>query len=56
VLVPPDDVETLAKEIVRLLDDPAARGRLGDAGRRRVRDELCWEHQAAVYLGAIARA
>lgn len=56
VLVTPGDVATLAKEIVRLLDDPAARVRLGAVGRERVRDELCWERQAAVYLGAIARA
>ncbi|GAA4207904.1 glycosyltransferase [Actinocatenispora rupis] len=56
VLVPPGEVETLAKEIVRLLDDRGARRRLGTVGRRRLRDELGWERQSAVYLEAIRRA
>lgn len=35
ILVPPDDPATLAKAIGSLVDDPAARRRLGDAGRVR---------------------
>lgn len=34
--VPPEDPEALAAEILRLLEDGAARERIGEAGRRRV--------------------
>ena len=53
VLVPPPDVEALAGAVVGLLDDAAARGRLGEAGRRAVRDTLAWERQVATYLDAV---
>jgi glycosyltransferase involved in cell wall biosynthesis len=56
VLVPPADTDTLAKELLTLLDDPQARNRLGCTGRRRVREELAWERQAVGYLAAIRRA
>lgn len=56
VLVQPPDTAVLAKELVRLLDDPQARADLGAVGRQRVRDELGWERQAAAYLEAIRRA
>jgi glycosyltransferase involved in cell wall biosynthesis len=36
VLVPPGDAAALALEIVRLLEDPAARARMGAAARQRV--------------------
>ncbi len=45
VLVPPDDLETMALELVALLDEPARRRQLGETGRARVRRELAWEHQ-----------
>jgi glycosyltransferase involved in cell wall biosynthesis len=50
----PGDVAALARDLVRLLDDPEARQRLGAAGRRRVRDHLAWERQSPTYLAAIA--
>jgi glycosyltransferase involved in cell wall biosynthesis len=56
VLVPPPDIPILAKELVRLLDDPQARADLGAVGRQRVRDELGWERQATAYLDAIRSA
>ncbi|HWH96179.1 MAG TPA: glycosyltransferase family 4 protein [Baekduia sp.] len=39
-----DDVELFARRIDELLDDPAARVSLGEAGRRRIADGLAWEH------------
>lgn len=39
-LVPPRDYVTFADEIARLLDDPAERQRLGDAARRRQREQF----------------
>ena len=38
--------------IVQLLDDPAARERMGATGRRRIADELSWEHEAPKLLAA----
>ncbi len=46
VLVPPDDPEALAVAIGELLDDPAARARLGAAGRRRVLRRFTWRATA----------
>jgi glycosyltransferase involved in cell wall biosynthesis len=39
-LVPPRDPQTLARALRRLLDDPALRWRMGDAGRRRVEEHF----------------
>jgi glycosyltransferase involved in cell wall biosynthesis len=53
VLVPPDDPAALAAAIGGLLDDPAARARLGAAGRARVLRRFTWrvtaEGTAACY-------
>ena len=49
----PADTESLARSIVALLDDAAARERLGSGGASRVRDELAWERQTPTYLAAI---
>ena len=43
VLVPPNDPLALARAIAGLLDDPAARARLGAAGRDRVLDRFTWQ-------------
>jgi glycosyltransferase involved in cell wall biosynthesis len=53
--VPPGDLESMAHEIVTLLDDPHRRAEMGRTGRERVRDELAWEHQAKEYLRVIDR-
>ena len=44
-----DEVE-MAREIAALMDDPDRRRRLGDAGRRRVEEELAWEFSARKLL------
>jgi glycosyltransferase involved in cell wall biosynthesis len=44
--VPPGDPEALAAAVGRLLDDPAARERLGTAGRQRVLDDFTWRRTA----------
>jgi len=50
VYVPPNDVDAYAKAILDLLDDPERRDAMGRLGRRRVEDELAWEHQAPRYV------
>jgi glycosyltransferase involved in cell wall biosynthesis len=54
VLVTPGDTEALARELVRLLDDPTERARLGRVGSERVRLQLAWERQSEVYLETVA--
>jgi glycosyltransferase involved in cell wall biosynthesis len=53
IFVAPEDTAALARSIVSLLDDAAARSKLGSVGRRRVHEELAWERQTPVYLAAI---
>jgi len=59
-LVPPADPEALAAAIGDLLDDPAARARLGTAGRDRVHELYSWRSialaTAECYAAAIASA
>ena len=45
-LVPPNDPQALAGAIVELLEDPAARERLAEAGRRRVLENFTWRATA----------
>lgn len=48
----PDSEEDFAQCIHRLLDDPALRASMGEAGRRRVRCEFAWSHSEARLLAA----
>jgi len=46
LLVDGDRVEEIADAVVRILSEPALARRMGRAGRRRVLDELTWDHSA----------
>ena len=46
----PNDVRELARLIVELVDDEPRRRAMGEFGRRRVEQELTWDHQAGRYL------
>ncbi|MCW2771148.1 MAG: hypothetical protein JWR27_2581 [Aeromicrobium sp.] len=54
VLVAPGDTEALARKLLRLLDDPTERARLGRVGSDRVRRSLAWDRQSEVYLDTVA--
>jgi glycosyltransferase involved in cell wall biosynthesis len=49
-----NDARDFAGRIVELLDDPERRARMGELGRRRVVEELSWDHEAPRLLGAYA--
>ena len=46
LLVPPGDPSALAASLVRALDDPALRARVGEAGRQRVLERYSWRATA----------
>jgi glycosyltransferase involved in cell wall biosynthesis len=52
---PPNDVAALAKSIVTLVDDPLRRRVMGQRARRRIEEELGWQHQAPRYTGVYDR-
>ncbi len=52
IYVPSGDFEAYGTAIVRLLDNPARRARMGDIGIDRVKKQFCWEHQRAGLLAA----
>jgi glycosyltransferase involved in cell wall biosynthesis len=47
-----NDPVDLAAKLVELLDDPAKRKRMGEFGRRRVKEELEWRYEAPKLLAA----
>jgi glycosyltransferase involved in cell wall biosynthesis len=49
-----NDPFDLAEQMVALLDDPARRAEMGEAGRRRVERELAWPHEVPKLLAAYA--
>jgi len=54
-LVPPDDPGALAGAIVELLEDPALRARMSEAGRLRVLDRFTWRATAEATVAAYRR-
>ena len=50
LLVPPGDVGALASAVLRALDDPSLRARIGAAGRQRVLERFTWR---ATALGTV---
>lgn len=52
---PNDEVE-FAENILKLLDSPELREKIGAEGRRRMEDKLEWRHQAPKLLEAYERA
>jgi len=56
LLVPPGDVVALRRALERLLEDPALRGRLGEAARERARSELSWQRVSDLTLAAYREA
>ena len=50
-----NDGVDLARKLLELLDDPARRASMGELGRRRVVEELGWEHQGPRLLAAYDR-
>lgn len=55
VLVPPDDVAALERELLALLRDPRRRMNLGAAAARRIQEKFTLEAIAPRYLGLYAR-
>jgi glycosyltransferase involved in cell wall biosynthesis len=55
VYVPSPDVDGYAKAIIELADDPERRATMGALGRRRVEEQLAWQHQRANYLSVYDR-
>jgi len=47
-----NDSASMAEKIVELLDDPAKRAQMGEAGRRRVENELEWRYEVPKLLAA----
>ena len=56
VYVADNDVRAFGRALVELLDDPERRRCMGEAGLRRIRDEIGWERSEAALLAAYARA
>ncbi len=50
-----DTIESFAKAIAALLDDPDARDQMGEDGRRAIEERLGWPAQARTYVGLYDR-
>ncbi|WP_126975443.1 glycosyltransferase family 4 protein [Frigidibacter oleivorans] len=50
-----NDPEDFARQIARLIDDPALRSRMGKLGRERVLSRLSWDHSVPHLLAAYDR-
>jgi glycosyltransferase involved in cell wall biosynthesis len=51
-----DQVQDFARRILWLVDNPGERTRMGEFGRRRVEEQLAWEHSVPHLLAAYERA
>ena len=46
----PNDAKDMADKIIQLLENPEERKRMGEFGRKRVLNELSWEHTSKALL------
>jgi glycosyltransferase involved in cell wall biosynthesis len=51
-----NDPVDLANRMIALLHDPGARSRMGESGRRRIENDLSWDHQVETLIAAYQRA
>lgn len=56
LLFEPRDRDALVQSVLRLVDDPQLRSRLGQAATARVRDSLTWRHNAGRVLATCQEA
>lgn len=55
LLSPPDDIDALANNLIRLLDNPALRAEMGEQGRLRVEQRFTPQRMAADFAALYAR-
>jgi glycosyltransferase involved in cell wall biosynthesis len=48
----PNDARDFGDKILQMLDDPQARARMGEIGKKRVNEELAWHHEQPKLLQA----
>ncbi len=52
VYVTPNDEREFAKAIVRLMDNPEERAKMGQFGQKRAKEQLAWQHVSKNLLSA----